>query len=49
MSTRIGITLEKELYEKYKEYLWRNKKTIQKDLEEKITETIREWEQNKEQ
>lgn len=49
MSTRIGITLEKELYEKYKEYLWRKKKTIQKDLEERIKEIVREWEQNNEQ
>lgn len=49
MSTRIGIKLEDELYEKYKEYLWRNKKTIQKDLEERIKEIVKEWERNNEQ
>lgn len=47
MSTRIGITLPEDLYEKYKEYLFRNKKTIQEDLKARIEEALQNW--NKEQ
>ena len=53
MSTRIGLKLEDDLYEAYKEMLWRQKKTIQEDLEKRIEHAVREWEErenrNKEQ
>lgn len=49
MSTRIGLKLEDNLYEAYKEMLWRQKKTIQEDLEQKIREAVEEYFRNKEQ
>lgn len=49
MSTRIGITLDQELYDQYKEMLWRQKKTIQDDLKERVEEAVREYFRNKEQ
>lgn len=48
MSTRIGITLPDNLYDKYKEMLFKQKKTIQDDLKQRIEEAIKEY-QNKEQ
>lgn len=49
MSTRIGITLDQELYDQYKEMLWRKKKTIQDDLKERIEIAVKEYCRNKEQ
>lgn len=49
MSTRIGITLDQELYDQYKEMLWREKKTIQDDLRERVKVAVREYFRNKEQ
>lgn len=43
MSTRIGIVLEKELYEKYKEYLFKMHKTIQDDLKAEIERKVQEY------
>lgn len=45
MSTRIGIVLDDETYKKYKEYLFKNNKTIQKDLEEVIKKKLQNNEQ----
>ena len=44
MSTRIGITLEDEIYNKYKEILFKEKKTIQNDLTEFIVQKIQKTE-----
>lgn len=49
MSTRIGLKLEDNLYEAYKEMLWRQKKTIQEDLEVRIKKAVEEYFRNKEQ
>lgn len=49
MSTRIGIKLEQDLYEQYKEMLWRKKRTIQEHLEEIIKKEVKEYFKNKEQ
>lgn len=49
MSTRIGLKLEDDLYELYKEMLWRRKKTIQEDLEQRIRQAVEEYFRNNEQ
>lgn len=42
MSTRIGIVLDDKTYKEYKEYLFKNNKTIQNDLKEAIEKKLQE-------